>query len=84
MIPDSMQLKARPCVNVAVAIVTLLAKFYIVVSQQVVVTVAVVLEMHACVGRDHAAFYVACFPTEASARICFDLTITYLRECVLL
>ena len=46
-----------------VAIVTLL-----VVSQDVV-TVAVVLEMHACVGRDQH-FMLLAIPTEASAHMC--------------
>ena len=48
------------------------ANFYIVVSQDVV-TVAVVLEMHACVGRDqHLSLMLLAIPTEASARMCSD------------
>ena len=63
------------------------ANFYIVVSQDVV-TIAVVLEMHACVGRDqHLSFMLLAIPTEASARMCFDFLIfqsvrTYLFNIV--
>ena len=36
-------------------------------------TVAVVLEMHACVGRDqHLSLMLLAIPTEASARTCSD------------
>ena len=37
--------------------------------RQDVVTVAVVLDMDACVGRDQ---HLCCFPTEALAGMCFD------------
>ena len=46
------------------------ANFYIVVSQDVV-TIAVVLEMHACAGK-RPGFMLLAIPAEASAHMCFD------------
>ena len=41
-----------------------------------IVTVAVVLEMHTCVGRDqHLSFMLPGIPTEASAHMCSGLVL---------
>ena len=64
-------MKVRPCVG---TLTQYLPRLQLIMSQDVV-TVAVVIEMHACVGRDkHLSFIMLlAIPTEASAHMCSGL-----------
>ena len=69
------------CLMLLLLCLPLAANFYIVVSQDVV-TVAVVLEMRACVGRDqYLSFYVACYSQRGISTYVLWFTVVFWTRC---